>query len=85
MYLCQTNEYSLLTCTVLFSCITLNVLLQYTLLVKHRVLLTEGIVMQEVVGDKQVTVIWNLKEGVGSLYFFCMWPSATVAFTVVCS
>ena len=85
MYLCQTNEYSLLTCTVLFSCITLNVLLQCTLLVKHRVLLTEGIVMQEVVCDKQVTVIWNLKEGVGSLYFFCMWPSATVAFIVVCS
>ena len=78
MYLCQTNEYSLLTCTVLFSCITLKALL-------HRVLLTEGIVMQEVVGDKQVTVIWNLKEGVGSLYFFCMWPSATVAFIVVCS
>ena len=48
MYLCQTNEYSLLTCTVLFSCITLKALLQYTLLVKHRVLLTEGIVMQEV-------------------------------------
>jgi len=34
----------------------------------YTVLLTESIVMQEVVCDKQVTVIWNLKEGVGSLY-----------------
>ena len=52
MHLCQTNQYSILTCTVLFSCITLKALLQCTLLVKHRVLLTEGIVMQEVVCDK---------------------------------